>query len=251
MNLNLIQNLSDSTLTLIYILIVILLALIATKIIAKLLEKFVKYNSTIIYLINDIINYIIYFIAIMIILQYFGINLAATLLSLGIIGIAVSLAAKDLFGNLISGIVLILHQSIKVGDTIEVNHIKGTVTRIFLRTTLIIDDDGIKHHVPNSKLTNDGYLEYKPQEKYRVDILIQVPMNIDLKTFEEFILPKINAYDDVFDEPPARILSKGITENWVNLKISFWIKNINNKDTYRLIITDEIRKFLNSGEKNE
>ena len=251
MNLNFIHDLGDTTLTLIYILVIIIVALIATKITAKLLGKFAKYRSTAIYLISDIIKYIIYFIAIMIILQYFGINLATTLLSLGIIGIAVSLAAKDLFGNLISGIVLIIHQSIKVGDTIEVNHVKGTVNRIFLRTTLIIDDDGIKYHVPNSKLTNDGYLEYKPPERYRVDILIQVPMDIDLKTFEEFILPKIYALGDVFDEPPAQILSKGITEKWVNLKISFWIKNINNKDNYRLIITNEIRKFLNTGEKNE
>ncbi len=63
-----------------------------------------KKDVTLIYLIRDIINYIIYFIALMAILQLFDINLAETLLSLGIVGIAVSFAAKDLISNLFSGI---------------------------------------------------------------------------------------------------------------------------------------------------
>ena len=56
----------------------------------------------------------------MYILQFFGVNLAGTLLSLGIVGIAVSFAAKDIISNLFSGIILILGKSIKVGDTIEI-----------------------------------------------------------------------------------------------------------------------------------
>lgn len=83
-----------------------------------------KKDMTAIYLIRDIINYIIYFIALMVILQFFGINLTGTLLSLGIIGIAVSFAAKDIISNLFSGIILIIGKSIKVGDTIEINNKK-------------------------------------------------------------------------------------------------------------------------------
>ena len=63
------------------------------------MDRFHK-NKAAIYLARDIINYIIYFIALMIILQFFGINLAGTLLSLGIVGIAVSFAAKDIISNL-------------------------------------------------------------------------------------------------------------------------------------------------------
>ena len=86
---------------LIYILIIILLTTLITRLIAYLMNRMDRTheNQTIIYLIRDIINYIIYFIAIMIILQLFGINLAGTLLSLGIVGIAVSFAAKDIISK--------------------------------------------------------------------------------------------------------------------------------------------------------
>lgn len=73
------------------------------------------------YLIRDVITFIIYLIAVMVILQIFGINLAATLVSVGIVGIAVSFAAKDIISNLFSGIILILDRSVKVGDTVSIN----------------------------------------------------------------------------------------------------------------------------------
>ena len=91
----------ENPMILIYILIVIIIATLITRLIAYIMNKMDRYhkNKAAIYLARDIINYIIYFIALMIILQFFGINLAGTLLSLGIVGIAVSFAAKDIISN--------------------------------------------------------------------------------------------------------------------------------------------------------
>jgi len=102
--------------TLLWIIVIIVLTTITSKIITQILNKFNRFKDdmTGIYLIRDIIVYIIYFIALMDILRLFGINLYGTLLSLGIVGIAVSLAAKDIISNLFSGIILIIGKSIKV-----------------------------------------------------------------------------------------------------------------------------------------
>ncbi|WP_303736537.1 mechanosensitive ion channel family protein [Methanobrevibacter millerae] len=196
-----------------------------------------------IYLIRDIIVYIIYFIALMDILRLFGINLYGTLLSLGIVGIAVSLAAKDIISNLFSGIILIIGKSIKVGDTIEINKSKGVVEKIHLRTTTIVDDEGIVSNIPNSTLTNNLFKLYKAPEKYRINIMAGLPLNVDLDEFNSYILEKINKLDGVLDEPKPRIYAKDITFEQTNIKISFWIKDYNNKDDYKLIITNDVRKF--------
>ena len=114
----------NPTMILAYILAVIIATTILTRVIAFLMNRMNRFKEdmTAIYLIRDIINYIIYFVALMAILRLFGINLAGTLLSLGIVGIAVSFAAKDIISNLFSGIILIIGKSIKVGDTIEINN---------------------------------------------------------------------------------------------------------------------------------
>lgn len=252
--MNIPTTLDDPTMTLVYILIVIIMTSIITRVIAKLLNKMERFkrDMTAVYLIRDIINYIIYFIALIVILQFFGINLTATLLSLGVVGIAVSLAARDILSNLFSGIILIIGKSIKVGDTIEINNKKGIVEQIQLRTTIVSDDDGIKNHVPNSTLTNNAYLQYKKPEKYRVNILVGLPLNIDIEDFREYIIGKIESYDGIVGEPKPNVFAKAITFEETQVKVSFWIKDFNSKDKYKLKITNEIRKYITDmGENDE
>ena len=210
------------------------------------MDRFHK-NKAAIYLARDISNYIIYFIALMLILQFFGINLAGTLLSLGIVGIAVSFAAKDIISNLFSGIILIIGKSIQVGDTIEINNKKGVVERISLRSTTIIDDNGIKDIIPNSTLTNYPYLQYKLPEKYRVDIMAGLALNKDIEEFSKYITERISEYDGILDDPRPNVYAKEITFEESKVKISFWVKDYNSKDKYKLIITNEIRKYTQNG----
>ena len=232
--------------TALMIIAIIILTTIISRIITKALNRVERFNEdmTVIYLIRDIIVYIIYFIALMKILSLFGINLYGTLLSLGIVGIAVSLAAKDLISNLFSGIILIIGKSIKVGDTIELNNTKGVVEKVQLRTTTIKDDDGIISTIPNSTLTNNLFKLYKAPEKYRIDIMAGLSLNNDLDEFNEYIVREIKQLDGVLDNPEPKIYSKGITFEETKIKISFWIKDYNNKDDYKLIITNKIRKFV-------
>ncbi len=229
-----------------YIIIIIILTTLTSQFITKILEKVNRFKEdmTIVYLIRDIVVCTIYLLALMMIFRLFGINLYGTLLSLGIVGIAVSLAAKDLISNLLSGVTLIMGKSIKVGDTIEMRNRKGVIERINLRTTTIKDDDGVVSIIPNSTLTNNLFTLFKPPEKYRIDIMAGIPLNIDLKEFETYIIEKINEMEGVLDTPPAKINTKSITFEETNIKISFWIKDINNKDYYRIIITNEVRKFI-------
>ena len=235
----------ENPMILIYILIVIIIATLITRIIAYIMNKMDRFhkNKAAIYLARDIINYIIYFIALMIILQFFGINLAGTLLSLGIVGIAVSFAAKDIISNLFSGIILIIGKSIQVGDTIEINNKKGVVERISLRSTTIIDDNGIRDIIPNSTLTNYPYLQYKLPEKYRVDIMAGLALNKDIEEFSKYITERISEYDGILDDPRPNVYAKEITFEESKVKISFWVKDYNSKDKYKLIITNEIRKY--------
>ena len=239
----------ENPMILIYILIVIIAATLITRVIAYIMNKMDRFhkNKAAIYLARDIINYIIYFIALMIILQFFGINLAGTLLSLGIVGIAVSFAAKDIISNLFSGIILIIGKSIQVGDTIEINNKKGIVERISLRSTTIVDDNGIRDIIPNSTLTNYPYLQYKPPEKYRVDIMTGLALNQDIGEFSEYITKKISEYDEILDDPKPNVFAKEITFEEIKLKVSFWVKDYNSKDKYKLIITNEIRKYTQNG----
>ena len=240
--MNIIDMLEDPVSKIIIILLIIITASIIVRLVAYLMNKIKRFKKdiTLIYLIRDIINYIIYFIALMSILQIFDINLAGTLLSLGIVGIAVSFAAKDLISNLIMG------RSVKVGDTLEIKEMKGTVETISLRSTTIRDDNGVLSNIPNSILTNNTYLQYNKKERHRVDLIVGIDLNIDIEEFKIHILDFINRQEGILKNPKAQVFSKGINFEESSLKISFWIKDFNKKEKYKLIITNEIRKYVNN-----
>ena len=77
-----------------------------------------------------------------------------------------------------------------------------------------------------------------------MDIIAGLPLNIDLDEFTPYIIEKIEKLDGVLDKPKPRIFAKEITFEQTIIKVSFWIKEFNNKDDYKLIIINEIRKFI-------
>ena len=249
-----IPTFNDPTTSLIGILAIIVITLLITRFIAYTMNKVERFKDdmTAAYLVRDLITYVIYFIALMAILQYFGINLAGTLLSVGIVGIAVSFAAKDIISNLFSGILLILGRSVKVGDTLEINGEKGYVEKVSLRSTVITNDYGVRNHVPNSVLTNNEYLEYRDPEVFRVDILAGFPLDIDIVDFREYIIERMESYPEISDNPKPDVYGKEISFKQSKVKVSFWVKDFNDKDEYKIIITNDIRKYINkTGEINE
>jgi hypothetical protein len=58
-------------------------------------------------------------------------------------------------------------------------------------------------------------------------------------------------YDEIADNPRPDVYAKEILFKESRVKVSFWIKDFNNKDKYKIIISNEIRKFINMGENNE
>ena len=60
------------------------------------------------------------------------------------------------------------------------------------------------------------------------------------------ILDFINRQEGILKNPKAQVFSKGINFEESSLKISFWIKDFNKKEKYKLIITNEIRKYVNN-----
>ena len=243
----------DTTTYILYPIVIVIITYIAVQVVAYSLNKIDKYKDdmTAIYLIRDIITAVIYFVAIMIILQLFGINLAGTLLSVGIVGIAVSFAAKDIISNLFSGILLILGRSVRVGETIEINGEKGYVEKISLRSTVIVDDYGVRNNVPNSTLTNNEYLQFKETEMYRVDILAGMPLNVDMVNFREYLIERMESYPEISDKPKPDVYGREISFKQSKVKVSFWVKDFNDKDKYKIIIINEIRKYIEKGENDE
>ena len=96
------------------------------------------------------LKFLIIFLAIVAVLETWGIKIGPVIAGLGLFGVAVALGAQDLFKNLISGILIILENRFQIGDVIELpNHAVGTVEQIGFRSTLIRKFDSSPVSIPN------------------------------------------------------------------------------------------------------
>ncbi len=80
--------------------------------------------------------------------SYFSIDLTAVFVTLGGSSLVIAYAAKDIIENFLAGIILILTQPFKVGDTVNVSQAEGVVQNISLRYVLL-EKDGKRFLVPN------------------------------------------------------------------------------------------------------
>ena len=111
-----------------------------------------KRADTLISILSGTSSFVIWIIAILMILPEFGINIAPILAGMGLLGLAVGMAARDIISDFISGFFIILESQYQVGDKIKISGIEGEVKEITLRRTIIKDKTGLIHSVPNGQI---------------------------------------------------------------------------------------------------
>jgi moderate conductance mechanosensitive channel len=94
--------------------------------------------------------FVIAFVAALEILSLLGLNLGPMLASAGIAGLAIGFGAQTLVHDFINGFFILLENQYDIGDTVRIAGVKGTVERMSLRMTVLRDEDGTLHLVPNS-----------------------------------------------------------------------------------------------------
>jgi moderate conductance mechanosensitive channel len=103
--------------------------------------------------INSIGVFVILFVAGLQVLSLLGLNLGPLLASAGIAGLAIGFGAQTLVKDWINGFFVLFEDQFNIGDTVRMAGVKGVVEEMSLRRTVLRDDDGTLHMVPNSQIT--------------------------------------------------------------------------------------------------
>jgi len=100
----------------------------------------------------SILKTIIWIVAIVTVLPEFGVNIGPLLASIGVAGLALGLGARTLIQDFLSGLFILLEDQYRVGEEVEIAQTKGKVKDFNLRRTVIEDENGTLHYIPNSQI---------------------------------------------------------------------------------------------------
>ena len=159
------------------------------------------------------------------ILEQWNINVIGLLGSLGLIGAAVALGAKEFFADILGGIVLIMDRMINRGDWIQTPEVEGTVERVGLRATRIRQFNKALVTVPNSMLVDRALINYTRMTNRRIYWKIGVEYSTSQKQLRN-IVKEISEYvheNEDFETDPKRVLTFVFVDSFGDSSISIML----------------------------
>ena len=181
-------------------------------------------------------------------LSILGVNVSTIVASVGILALILGFSAESLIADMVTGAFMIFENQYNVGDIVEVDGYRGTVTSIGLRTTCITDPGGNVKIVNNSAMKNILNRSDRPSRSISV---ISVPYGTDFKALESRIpglMTEIRqAHPDVFKTDPVYLGVEQLADSGVVLKFVAEVDEANIFSGARLLNHDLLLGFKELG----
>ena len=230
-------------------LITVLLIIIITKIVLWLIKKavfrrykFSKLDTGSIYALYQIIMYVIWVLAIALLLETIGIKVTLLLAGSAALLVGVGLGLQQTFNDVISGIILLSERSIKIDDVLEIDGDVVKIQSIGLRTSKALNRDDISIIIPNSLITTSKVINWSHQSnntRFKIDVGVAYGSDVDLviKILEESAFE----HPDIFN----RELIEGRLMNFGNSSMDFQLLFFS-KNSFRIgKVKSDIRRIIN------
>ncbi len=164
--------------------------------------------------------------AVLIGIDVLGIDLTALAFFSGAFGLAIGFGFQKTFGNLISGIILLMDRSIKPGDVIVVGESFGWVEKIGIRAVSVVTRDGKEHLIPNENLMTQEVENWSFSDKnVRVRIPVGVSYDSDMVQVQDLMLQAAKESPRVLDEPKPNVWMTEYGDSSVNFEVLVWISD--------------------------
>jgi len=184
-------------------------------------------------LLEIITRYVIWFVAFLLILANFDIDITPLLAGAGIAGLALALAAQDILSNFFGGAIITLDKPFKVGDRISFDTFFGDIVAVGPRSTRLKTLDSQIVTIPNSKITSNIVVNYaQPDFKMKVRIPFSVAYGSDMPRVKEILLCIArNAAQKtpwVLSDPAPSVYFLEFGESSLNGQLILWTNNYDN-----------------------
>lgn len=177
-------------------------------------------------LIQNVAKVVLFALALYFVFLAWNINVTAWVASAGIVGLALSFAARDTLSNLFAGVSILIDAPYKTGDFIilDSGH-RGIVTHIGLRSTRLLTRDDIEITVPNgiignSMITNEAG---GPSEKHRVRIAVGAAYGSDIDHVIATLAKVATDHDEICSNPAPRVRFRQFGESSLDFELLCWI----------------------------
>ncbi|MGV6943710.1 mechanosensitive ion channel family protein [Sphingobacterium kyonggiense] len=175
--------------------------------------------------IKSLIKFTLYALLLLTVANTMGIQTTSFIAALSAFGLAVGMALQGSLSNFAGGVLILMFRPFDVGDYISsANGSSGSVERIDLLYTTLIDDDGIRVFSPNGTLANSVIKNFTKIAARRMQFSLLISYDTNIKNARQLILDSLAKDSRVLDKPKAEVIVGDLKETGITLTIRAWTK---------------------------
>jgi small conductance mechanosensitive channel len=242
------KYLAHNGMNLVYALIIFVIGRWVAKLISELVEK-AMVKAKIDAILHKFVKNIVYLglLAFVIVaaLDRIGVDMKSFVVVIGAAGLAIGLALQGSLSNFAAGILLVIFRPFKVGDVVEISGKLGVVKQIQIFTTVLNSPDNIRIIVPNAQVTGGNILNYTINGTRRVDLVIGISYEDDIKKAKEVMEKVLTDDERVLSDPAHLVAVKELADSSVNFVVRPWVSAADYWNVY-FDMTEKIKVALDS-----
>lgn len=195
--------------------------------------------------ISKLFKYLVIAISFVVSLHLLGFNVSVLLAGSAALLVGLGFGLQNLFNDFISGIILLLDRTLKVGDIIEVNSMIYKVQEINFRTTTVLGRDDNYIILPNSELTGNSVINWTHSEiSSRFKVTVGVDYSTDIQTLMPVLKEVAKANKQVLNSPEPFVRFEDYADSALLFSVYFYTNEVFRVENIKSEIRVEIFKAL-------
>ncbi len=213
-------------------LILFVVAIVVSVIIAKIVAMYLKkaladrIDRGELEKLIKVIQITIIFFGIWFALPSFDLDVGQLLVIGGTAGLIIAFASQKIVANLGSGLFLLIERPVKIGDTIRIGTISGTVYQIRVLSTILKTSEGIYVRVPNEQVFTSDITNYVASPARRFEYRITIGQREQVEEVRRAILALVSEHPFVLKHPPPSVHMAGLTESGMEIVVRIWAPSL-------------------------
>jgi potassium efflux system protein len=146
------------------------------------------------------------------------------------LSVGLGFGLQEIVANFVSGLIILFEQPIRVGDLVTVGDQIGTVSRIHIRATTIIDPDNREIIIPNKAIITDRVTNWALSDPVtRLVVKVGIAYGSDTALAHRVLLETVKANPLVLDSPPPTVFFLGFGDSSLNFEVRVYVREILNR----------------------
>jgi small-conductance mechanosensitive channel len=197
------------------------------------------------YAVSSLLHYVILFGGFVLAIFAMGVDLTRVTILAGAFGVGIGFGLQNIVNNFVSGLIMLFERPMKLGDTVQVDDVSGTVERIGIRSSTLRTAEGAEIVVPNASLISERLTNWTlNNSRRRIDLKLGVAYGTDPQKLLDLLMALARGHREVLAYPAPVALFMGFGENSLDFELRCWTDDFDDWVEIRSRLALDLHRML-------